>query len=178
MEAPKGSVFTMQRWFQRGKFVALVLVALALTMAGCGISSAVADAGHATKPLATTPPVRATVIGIATCPATTQGVTWPTPATALLSLAQPTATILVGQSIEVVLPLDSQWRFSPAGAQNVLQLQQPAGYLDTERQRCVWRFVAVTRGQSILTYTRIAKCVPGTKCSQVAEALPLTVTVS
>ena len=166
----------MQSAFQRGVSIGVVLLALAL--AGCGVSSTeAANAGVGTSsPTAT---ATATTAAAPTgCPDAAQGVTWPTPATAQLSLTQVVAMVAVGQSVEVVLPVTLQWHFVPTSAQGVLQLQQPAGYLDVARQSCVWRFVAQAKGESTLAFTHTSHCVPNTKCSDVAVALPLTVTVS
>ncbi|MBA3823207.1 MAG: hypothetical protein H0X24_04770 [Ktedonobacterales bacterium] len=156
----------------RGKFVALIAAPLALCLASCGASST--SSGNAgSLPVAGT-----TVATTAACPDMTKNVTWPTVASTQISATQSSVSATVGERIEVVLPVTARWRFSPASGGSVLQLQQPAGYFDAVRQSCVWRFVAVAKGQTTLVYAKTALCVPGTKCSQVALALPIDITVT
>jgi len=161
---------------RKGKLVGAVAALLLLGLAGCGVSStntggagnvASIPTGGATKGV--THPV---------CPDTTTTVSWSSATSAQLSLAQPRATVTVGQSVEVALPANLQWTYSPTSGQGIVQLQQPAGYYDASRQSCIWRFVTLAKGQATLAYSRIAVCVPGTKCSQVAMAVPLDLTVS
>ena len=176
------------------RFRTIALCLLTLFFAGCGVTtttggsvgngssaSGTPPSGGAAPAVTATPTSVEPVVGTTgSCPDPTVNFHWPTSADVQVTQQQggTTAHINVGQTAEVVLPTTAHWTLMPDSSMTVLQQQSPAGYTDTARSSCVWRFTGISQGGATLLYSKQAVCVPSTKCAQYITTVAVTITVN
>jgi len=138
-------------------------------------------AGSGSSPGANSPPPSpqpTTPSSASSCPNPTAMPGFARPAKVVLTLAEANRphTIADGQILEIRLPDTMSWSlvsFTPGP----LQLEQPAGFTDLATHTCVWRFQAVARGTTTLSYNGRPICKPGQMCPMfiMAARFPITV---
>jgi hypothetical protein len=160
------------------RLATLGCVLLLVALAGCGLSST-SGVGADQPPMATasatstaTVTVPATVTAPTTastttgCPGPAQSVEWPAPPAAIVTHAQSTTAVKVGQALEVRLPFGHHWSMAASALNGTFTLDAPAGYADAQSQTCIWHFTAKRAGTQDLSYAMAPICAPHTKCPQ------------
>ncbi len=109
------------------------------------------------------------------CPGAAVQPNWPGNAALTIAPADANSikTIAAGNDLEFVLPSNAVWKFSRQNGN--LQLLQPAGYFDSTRSACIWRFSAPSAGESQLYFTRQMLCKPGNVCSGIIILYTFTI---
>jgi len=116
------------------------------------------------------------------CPSSAQNVTWPAPATQVISYNPPSTapapvTLQVSQTLEVDLYGPWTWQLRSLDSPSILTVGTPAGYLDALGQSCVWRFTAQQAGAEQLRFFGNGMC-QGTAASCVGAFFNLGITVT
>lgn len=152
---------------QRGR-IALFMSMLLFGLAACG-----------STPVGSSPTSTQTALAVPTgCPKPTSVVTWPTPPAATIGAHNgASATIQIGQTVEIVLPFGHKWALAQDSIPAALTLATPAGYGDAARQSCVWRFTAQQAGSAQLTYSMGPVCAVGVHCPAYITILTFEITV-
>ncbi|HEY7339981.1 MAG TPA: hypothetical protein VH591_03805 [Ktedonobacterales bacterium] len=171
------------------------LVALAVLVAGCGVTtanggelasgtpsatvSATATATASPAPPSAPTPTRTATGGnsAVACPGSNQG---PGQPTLILTPTTPdrTGSAHVGDIVQVRLPTSSKWTYAPAQSSGALSPTQPSGVLIRSLNSCVWSFKAVADGTQTLMFSGQAICKPGQPCADYRIAMTFTITVS
>lgn len=169
------------------------LLALALLVAGCGVTTANGGELASSTPSATisatvtsspappsvpTPTQTATGGGSAVaCPDSSDS---PGNPTLILTPTTPdrVGSAHVGDMVQVRLPTSSKWTYAPAQSAGALSPTQPSGVLIHSLNSCVWSFNAVATGTQTLSFTGQAICKPGKPCADYRIAITFNVTVS
>ncbi len=109
------------------------------------------------------------------CPGAAAQPNWPSNAALTIVPAEANAikSIAIGSDLEVVLPANAVWKFNHQNGS--LKMLQPAGYYDSTRSACIWRFTAQSAGQSQLYFTRQMLCKPGNVCSGIIILYTFTI---
>jgi hypothetical protein len=170
-----------------------LVLALALIVAGCGVTTANGGELASGTPSATTgatataspaPPSAPTPTRTATggnsavaCPESSQG---PGQPTLILTPTTPNraGSAHVGDIVQVRLPTTSKWTYAPAQSTGALSPTQPSGVLIHSLNSCVWSFEAVATGTQTLPFSGQAICKPGQPCADYRIAMMFSVTVS
>lgn len=170
-----------------------VVLALALFVAGCGVTTATGGELASGTPSATTsatataspappsaPAATRTPSGgnsAVACPDSSNG---PGSPTLILTPTTPnrTGSAHVGDIVQVRLPTTSKWSFAPAQSAGALSLTQPSGVLIHSLNACVWTFKALATGTQTLPFTGQAICKAGQPCADYRIAMTFSVTVS
>lgn len=169
------------------------LLALALLMAGCGITTAnggelASDTPSATISATVTPsPVPPSVptptrtatggTGAVACPDSSDS---PGNPALILTPTTPdrTGSAHVGDIVQVQLPTTSKWTYTPAQSAGALSPTSPSGVLIHSLNSCVWSFKAVADGAQTLSFMGQAICKVGQPCADYRIAMTFSVTVS
>lgn len=182
------------RGVRRYRAMCLVgVLALALLVTGCGVTTANGGELASSTPSATISATATPSPAPPSAPTTTRTSTGGSSAVACPdSSASPgnPALILtpttpdragsahVGDIVQVRLPTSSKWSYSPAQSSGALSPTQPSGVLIHSLDSCVWSFKAVADGTQTLAFTGQPICKPGQPCPDYRIAMTFTVTVS
>ncbi|QBD79727.1 hypothetical protein EPA93_28615 [Ktedonosporobacter rubrisoli] len=155
-------------------YLTLLALVAAFVLASCGGSST-------TNPQPTPPPQGTTAAGNGSafgCPnnAVLNPASKPN-VTASLGNVNGTVTAHTGDVIAVQLPFGHKWTGPTRAQQDILQVQQPAGYANQTTKMCVWRFVAKSTGSTQLIFHSQALCKPGQMCAMYIADMPITIEV-
>lgn len=171
--------------------VACGVLALAVIVAGCGVTTA--NGGEAangapsptTSATATPSPAPASTAtrtptggnSAVACPASSQG---PGQPTLILTPTTPNraGSAHVGDMVQVRLPTSSKWTYAPTQSSGALSPTQPSGVLIRSLNSCVWSFQAVASGAQTLSFSGQAICKAGQPCADYRIAMTFDVTVS
>lgn len=109
-----------------------------------------------------------------------QTVDWAGVETAATGADLPTQTITLqrGQSIDFDMTSTIEWTLATSPAYAILQTAYPAGWDDTAIQACVWRFVGMGPGTTMVVFS--GTCLlsaPYAACARVPQPPPYQITV-
>jgi len=182
------------RGVRRYRAVHLIgLLALALLVAGCGVTTGSGGELASGTPSATisataTPspappsaptPTRTTTGGnsAVACPDSSDG---PGSPTLILTPTTPdrAGSAHVGDIVQARLPTSSKWSYGPTQSSGALSPTQPSGVLIHALNSCVWSFKAVADGTQTLTFTGQPICKAGQPCPDYRIAMTFSVAIS
>lgn len=191
----------MRRALTTTAIAATCLLAVALLLNACGVSTAPTNlgrsvalptasgaAGTATAASARATATRATVathtpvpggmiFAASGCVAGTSSGAFAPASVMLSSRNGGAATVKVGQTVGIDLSMTYRWNARLDDPSHALTPINPQGALNTANNTCAWRFLATGAGQVTLTFTGIFQCQPPRMCPAVALDFAYTVNV-
>jgi FlaG/FlaF family flagellin (archaellin) len=156
--------------------VVSLVIALAFILTACGTITVPGSGstGSSPSPTATTGSTGSTAEG---CPSNAVVTSKPTAnVTVNIKNMNSTVTAHVADIVEVDLPFGQMWS-GPTSSQNIMTLQQPAGFAWSTGKVCVWRFTAQNTGTAQLTFSGRPICKKGEACPQYIMQVPFTIVV-
>lgn len=161
------------------RFGVVLALALALMVAGCGVTTANGGEASTGTPPPVATPTRTSTEGssAAACPESSQSAGNPT---LILTPTTPdrAGSAHIGDIVQVRLPTTSKWSYVPTQSSDAISPTQPSGVLIHSLTACVWSFKAVAAGTQTLPFAGQAICKAGQPCADYRIAMTFSVTVS